>query len=77
MPNAGLHVRGRSVGVPHVVGEQVFVDGNVSHPLTWITITTRDGVRTPYAEVPLNDSPTITTGIRCDHADADRLCSSV
>lgn len=36
-------------------GEQEFVDGEVSHPLTWTELTTRDDVMTPYAEVDLND----------------------
>ena len=35
--------------------EQVFIDGTVSHPLTWITLTKRDGTKEPYAEVDLND----------------------
>lgn len=39
------------------LGEQVFIDGNVSHPLTWITLTKRDETRHPYAEVDLNDAP--------------------
>ena len=36
-------------------GEQTFEDGAVSHPLTWITLTKRDGSKHPYAEVDLND----------------------
>lgn len=39
------------------LGEQTFIDGDVSHPLTWITLTKRDETRHPYAEVDLNDPP--------------------
>lgn len=38
-----------------IPAEQTFEDGAVSHPLTWITLTKKDGVKEPYAEVDLND----------------------
>lgn len=39
------------------LGEQAFIDGEVSHPLTWIHLQRRDGVTKTYAEVDLNDAP--------------------
>lgn len=46
------------------LGEQTFEDGAVSHPLTWITLTKRDGVKEPYAEVDLNDPPDYYDGYK-------------
>ena len=37
------------------LAEQTFEDGGVSHPLTWITLTKKDGTKHPYSEVDLND----------------------
>jgi hypothetical protein len=48
--------------VPEV--EQRFQDGGVSHPLTWITLTKKDGVKCAYAEVDLNDPPQYYDGYK-------------
>lgn len=37
------------------LGEQLFVDGEVSHPLTYIGLQQRDETNVPFAEVDLND----------------------
>jgi len=44
--------------------EQTFEDGAVSHPLTWITLTKKDGSKHPYAEVDLNDPPDYYDGYK-------------
>ena len=44
--------------------EQTFEDGAVSHPLTWITLTKKDGSKHPYSEVDLNDPPSYYDGYK-------------
>jgi hypothetical protein len=44
--------------------EQTFEDGGVSHPLTWITLTKKDGSKHPYSEVDLNDPPSYYDGYK-------------
>ena len=52
-------------GVPADVSvEQTFEDGAVSHPLTWITLTKKDGSKHPYSEVDLNDPPDYYDGYK-------------
>jgi hypothetical protein len=39
------------------LGEQAFIDGEVSFPLTYLEVTTRDAETRAFAEVDLNDAP--------------------
>jgi len=45
-------------------GPQEFFDGDVAHPLTWITLTLKDGTKQAFAEVDLNDPPSYYDGYK-------------